>query len=132
MLQRNKFLTFISFTTFFASILGLGVNFYSYISNEVFMLFFGLLCIAGLIASVLLHNAYLIGKYITTLFWLSQSIVVGVGGIKIGFSFAFAISLHFNLTLDSYVVINLVGVIMAALCLLKLNKYEVKAQTVRT
>ena len=131
MLQRNKFLTFISFTTFFTSILGLGVNFYSYISNEVFIPFFGLLCIAGLIASVLLHNAYLIGKYVVTLFWLSQSIVAGVGGMKIGFSFAFAISMHFNLTPDSYVVINLIGVTMTALCLLKLNKSEVKAQAVR-
>ena len=71
------------------------------------------------------------GKQLVTVFWLCQTFVVGWSGTKLGFSFALAISLHFNITPESYVVINLIGVVMAVLCFLKLNKSDVKTRAVR-
>lgn len=131
MLQRKKSLIFIAVFTVLAAILSIGVNVYSSIAFDIFEPFSALLCFGGVIASVLLFREKLMGKYLVTIFWLSQILVVGWTDTQLGFSFSVAISLHFNITPDSYVVINLIGVIMAALCFLKLKKLEIKNQAVR-
>lgn len=131
MLQRKKSLFFIAVFTALASILSIGVNVYSFIVFGIFDPLSAVLCFSAVIASVLLFREKRMGKQLATVFWLCQTCVVGWSGTKLGFSFALAISFHFNITPDSYVVINLIGVTMTALCLLKLNKSEVKEQAVR-
>lgn len=131
MLQRKKSLIFIAIITSLAAILSIGVNVYSFIAFDILEPFSALLCFGGVLASVLLIREKRIGKQLVTVFWLCQTFVVGWSGTKLGFSFALAISVHFNITPESYVVINLIGVVMAVLCFLKLNKSVVKTQTVK-
>ncbi|WP_138480540.1 hypothetical protein [Pseudoalteromonas phenolica] len=107
------------------------MNVYSYVSHDVLEPLSALLYIFGLVASASLLRGHGLGQNFVKIFWLCQIFVVGWSGTKLGFSFAVAISLHFNITPDSYMVINLIGVLMAVLCVLKLNKSEVKAQAVR-
>lgn len=136
MFKVNNSIIFITFITAVSTILGLIVNVYSYVSHDVSEPLSALLYIFGLFASVSLFRGNGLGgnglgQNLVKIFWLCQTFVVGWSGTKLGFSFALAISLHFNITPESYVVINLIGVIMAVLCFLKLNKSEVKAQAVR-
>ena len=131
MLQRKKPLIFIAIFTALAATLSIGVNVYSFFTFDIFEPVSALLCFGAVIASFLLFKEKRMGKHLVTVFWLCQTLVVGWGGTKLGFSFALAISLHFNVTSESYVVINLIGVLMTALCFLKLNKPEVKTQAVR-
>ena len=121
----------IIFITAVSTILGLIVNVYSYVSHDVSEPLSALLYIFGLFASVSLFRGNGLGQNLVKIFWLCQTFVVGWSGTKLGFSFALAISLHFNITPESYVVINLIGVVMAVLCFLKLNKSEVKTRAVR-
>jgi hypothetical protein len=131
MLQRTKILIFIVLITALAAILGIGVNVYSLIAFDIFEPLSAALCFGAVIASVFLFREKRMGKQLVTVFWLCQTFVVGWSGTKLGFSFALAISLHFNITPESYVVINLIGVVMAVLCFLKLNKSDVKTRAVR-
>ena len=131
MFKVNNSIIFISFITAVSTILGLIVNVYSYVSHDVSEPLSALLYIFGLFASVSLFRGNGLGQNLVKIFWLCQTFVVGWSGTKLGFSFALAISLHFNITPESYVVINLIGVVMAVLCFLKLNKSEVKTRAVR-
>lgn len=131
MFKVNNSIIFITFITAVSTILGLIVNVYTYVSHDVSEPLSALLYIFGLFASVSLFRGNGLGQILVKIFWLCQTFVVGWSGTKLGFSFALAISLHFNITPESYVVINLIGVVMTALCLLKLNKLEVKTQAVR-
>ena len=131
MFKVNNSIIFITFITAVSTILGLIVNVYGYISHDVSEPLTALLYIFGLFASVSLLRGNGLGQILVKTFWLCQTFVVGCSGTKLGFSFALAISLHFNITPESYVVINLIGVVMAVLCFLKLNKSDVKTRAVR-
>jgi len=127
----NNSIIFITFITVVSTTLGLIVNVYSFVSHDVSEPLSALLYIFGLFASVYLFKGNGLGQNLVKIFWLCQTFVVGWSGTKLGFSFALAISVHFNITPESYVVINLIGVVMAILCFLKLNKSEVKVQVVK-
>lgn len=131
MFKVNNSIIFISFITAVSTILGLIVNVYSYVSHDVSEPLSALLYIFGLFASVSLFRGNGLGQNLVKIFWLCQTFVVGWSGTKLGFSFALAISVHFNITPESYVVINLIGVVMAVLCFLNLNKSVVKTRAVR-
>ena len=122
MLNRNKTLIFMSFITAIAAILSLGANSYMYMISLNFAPFSALLCVMGVFASYSLFKAKVFGRHLVLLFWLCQILVVGINGQKFGFLFALAMSFHFNITPQVYVVVNVLGVILASVCIFKIKK----------
>ena len=122
MLLRNKTLLFMSSITAIAAILSLGANTYMYMTSLKFAPFSALLCVMGVFASYSLFKARVFARYLVLLFWLCQILVVGVNGQKFGFLFALAMSFHFNRTTQVYVVVNVLGVILASICIFQIKK----------
>lgn len=111
-----------SFITAIAAILSLGANSYMYMTSLNFAPFSALLCVMGVFASYSLFKAKVFGRHLVLLFWLCQILVVGINGQKFGFLFALAMSFHFNITPQVYVVVNVLGVILASVCIFNIKK----------